>query len=49
MLTIYLNAGLVILGLMTVVWLISLAMRDSSIVDIIWGTGFVLVAWLYHL
>jgi steroid 5-alpha reductase family enzyme len=46
---IYLEAGLIIFGLMTVVWLISLALRDASIVDIVWGMGFVAVAWLYHL
>lgn len=27
-------------------WLLSLRMRDSSIVDIFWGLGFVIVAWL---
>ena len=44
-LSIYLVLGLVILGLMTLLWLISLAMKNSSIVDIFWGTGFVIVAW----
>ena len=29
----------------TILWLVSLAMRNSSIMDIFWGTGFVLVAW----
>ncbi|MEX2279151.1 MAG: DUF1295 domain-containing protein [Acidimicrobiia bacterium] len=32
--------------LMIVVWLISLAAKDASIVDIVWGLGFVLVAWI---
>jgi len=32
--------------LMVVTWLISLAVRDASIVDLIWGLGFVLVAWV---
>lgn len=45
-LSIYLTIGLVILGLMTLLWLISLALKNSSIVDIFWGTGFVLVAWV---
>jgi steroid 5-alpha reductase family enzyme len=27
-------------------WLVSLAVKDSSIVDLFWGLGFVLVAWL---
>jgi steroid 5-alpha reductase family enzyme len=39
-----LELGLV-LGALTGVWLLSLALRDASIVDIAWGAGFVLVAW----
>ena len=27
-------------------WLLSLALRDVSIVDIFWGLGFVLIAWV---
>ena len=38
---------LVILGLMTILWLVSLRLRDSSIVDIFWGTGFVVANWVY--
>jgi steroid 5-alpha reductase family enzyme len=30
---------------MALLWLLSLALRNSSIVDIFWGTGFVIVAW----
>ena len=37
----------VILGLMTLLWLYSLRIKNASIVDIFWGTGFVIVAWLY--
>ena len=33
-------------GLMLAVWLVSLALRDASIVDIFWGPGFVLIAWV---
>ncbi|HUV91862.1 MAG TPA: DUF1295 domain-containing protein, partial [Anaerolineales bacterium] len=47
MLSIYANAALVILGLMIALWLISLLLKDSSIVDIFWGTGFVITAWFY--
>jgi steroid 5-alpha reductase family enzyme len=36
-----------ILTVLTVVWLISVRRRDASIVDICWGLGFVLLAWLY--
>jgi steroid 5-alpha reductase family enzyme len=38
---------LVILGCMTVLWLISLYLKNSSIVDIFWGTGFVVVNGVY--
>ena len=37
------------LGLMTLLWLVSLALRNSSIVDIFWGAGFVVLGWLYFL
>ena len=37
------------LGLMTALWLASLALRNSSIVDIFWGAGFVVLGWLYFL
>jgi steroid 5-alpha reductase family enzyme len=43
--SIYLTLGVVILGLMTLLWLISLVLKNSSIVDIFWGTGFVIVTW----
>ena len=44
-LSIYFTLGLVILGLMILLWLLSLLLKNSSIVDIFWGTGFVIVAW----
>jgi steroid 5-alpha reductase family enzyme len=34
-----------IVALMLVTWLVSLARKDASIVDIVWGLGFVVVAW----
>ena len=33
----------------SLLWLLSLALRDSSIVDIFWGVGFVLVGWVYYM
>jgi steroid 5-alpha reductase family enzyme len=39
------NAGAVGILMMTM-WLISIARRDASIVDIIWGMGFVVIAWV---
>jgi steroid 5-alpha reductase family enzyme len=34
-------------GLMTAVWIVSLARQDASIVDRWWGMAFVLLAWCY--
>lgn len=48
-LSIYLITLGVILGLMTVLWLVSLKLKNSSIVDIFWGTGFVIAAWVYYI
>ena len=49
----YLNAYLftfgIILGLMTLLWLVSLSIKNSSIVDIFWGTGFVIANWVYFI
>jgi steroid 5-alpha reductase family enzyme len=33
-------------GLFLLVWAASLALRDASIVDVFWGAGFVVVAWI---
>lgn len=38
-------AALVVAGLMVLTWLVSLALHNASIVDIVWGLGFVLVGW----
>ena len=38
---------LVILGLMILLWLLSLILKNASIVDIFWGTGFVISGWVY--
>jgi steroid 5-alpha reductase family enzyme len=47
--SIYLTLGLVILGLMVLLWLASLVLKNSSIVDIFWGTGFVITTWIAFL
>jgi steroid 5-alpha reductase family enzyme len=36
----------ILLGCMICLWLLSLVMKNASIVDIFWGLGFVIVAWL---
>ena len=48
-LDVFLGAGLAILVFMTILWLISLALKNSSIVDIFWGSGFVITAWIAFL
>ena len=42
-------AAATIVALMLVTWLVSLPLRNASIVDLIWGLGFVLVAWAVRL
>ncbi len=43
--TALLTAALTITGVMLITWLISLPLKNVSIVDIVWGLGFVTVAW----
>jgi steroid 5-alpha reductase family enzyme len=43
---VYLMAAMVIACQMVFLWLLSIPLRNVSIVDIGWGIGFVLVAWL---
>lgn len=38
-------AGLVVVIAMVITWLISVVVSDASIVDMVWGLGFVFVAW----
>ncbi len=45
-LSLWFTSGLIILGLMVLLWLLSLALKNSSIVDIFWGTGFVITFWV---
>ena len=43
-------AGLtVIMTAATLAWVLSVKRRDASIADVCWGSGFVLLAWLYCL
>jgi steroid 5-alpha reductase family enzyme len=46
-LQVYGIVALVILGYMTILWIASLILRNSSIVDIFWGVGFVMANWVY--
>lgn len=47
-LTIYLNGLYFILGGVTILWIISVLIKNASIVDIGWGPGFVLAAVVYY-
>ena len=38
-------AAIVVAGFMSLLWIVGVAIRDASIVDIAWGPGFALVAW----
>jgi steroid 5-alpha reductase family enzyme len=44
---VYAIGGAAILAAMVLLWLLSLRIKDASIVDIFWGAGFVLSAWVY--
>jgi steroid 5-alpha reductase family enzyme len=39
-------SGACALGLVTLVWLASIPLRDVSIIDVAWGLGFVAIAWV---
>ena len=41
-----LASGACAVGLVTVVWLLSIALRDVSIIDVAWGLGFVVIGWV---
>lgn len=45
---IYLNALLIIVGMMSFIWLISVLITNASIVDPFWGFGFVVTAGFYY-
>lgn len=46
-LEIYSLTALIIVLLVTGLWLISLWLKDASIVDVFWGSGFVVASWVY--
>lgn len=46
---IYMIGLAAIMALMVLLWLVSLRLKNSSIVDIFWGTGFVIAGWVYFL
>ncbi len=46
---VYIQAFLVIMIIMTLLWIVSIIIRNVSIVDIFWGTGFVITCVYYFL
>ena len=46
---IFSSSALAVGVLMLGVWLLSLVLKNASIVDIVWGLGFVVVAWVSNL
>ena len=42
-------AAITILCIMVATWLLSLALKNASIVDIVWGLGFVITSWVLAL
>lgn len=45
---ILLNGSILVLILMTVLWLVSIFIKNVSIVDVFWGLGFVMLTWFYY-
>lgn len=44
-LNLWLTVGLIILVSMILLWLLSLYLKNASIVDIFWGLGFIIIFW----
>jgi steroid 5-alpha reductase family enzyme len=44
----YLAGGGAVLAGVTLMWLLSVRLRDAGIVDVFWSLGFVLAAWIYR-
>ncbi len=45
----YVTGGLLALAFIVLLWAFSLIIKDASIIDIFWGPGFVLLAFVYFL
>lgn len=46
---VYIQAFLVIMVIMTLLWIVSIFIRNVSIVDIFWGTGFIVTCGYYFM
>lgn len=45
--SLFLSGFAMTMALLTGLWVISLIIKDTSIIDIYWGLGFVFIAWFY--
>lgn len=45
--SIFATVGASLLAIVSLWWLLSLRLKDASIIDIFWGSGFVTAAWLF--
>ena len=45
--TVFGIVGAAVFGLVTLLWIVSLLLKDAGIVDVFWGTGFVVANWLF--
>lgn len=43
----YFQALLIVIGFMTIIWILSLVLKNAGIVDVFWGAGFVLLSGYY--
>ena len=45
LLELFASSGLLLLGFMILLWLVSLLLKNAGIMDIFWGIGFVVLTW----
>jgi len=46
---VWIQALVIIMTMMTLLWIVSVIIKNVSIVDLFWGMGFVIVSWFYFL
>ena len=47
MIPIYIQSLLLILSMVSILWVVSVALKNVSIVDLFWGAGFVVINTFY--
>ncbi|MEZ5044538.1 MAG: DUF1295 domain-containing protein [Saprospiraceae bacterium] len=45
--SVFLGGFGLVMAILTLLWVVSLVIKDASIIDIFWGIGFVIIAWGY--